>query len=190
MRRKFLEFKARRAQIQAALMEERTGVFSATTGLLLGYLGEIGVHEFGHVVAAKIFGNDVEFAFRADSFHTIPYADHVRSAIEEFSIVMGGPIADYAASITALIYANRAREDSTIRRPLAAAYSMIASMVPFSQSLGTFANVGDFHYLDYFGIPKEAQVAAAAAMSFPIAILGAREVAKTYRMISEQSEAV
>ncbi len=157
---------------------------------MLGYFGEIGMHEFGHAVAAKIFGNDIKFEFRSDGFHALPYADHVRSAIEEFSIFMGGPIADYAASIFALIYANRAREDSNIRRPLAAAYSVMAAMVPFSQSLYTFADTGDFHYLDYFGIPKVAQVAAAAAISFPIAILGVREVAKTYRMILERNEAV
>jgi len=178
---------ARRRAEQAA---ERTAFSSTISGFLLGSVGEIGVHEFGHYVASKIFGNDVSIEFRADGFHTLPYTDHVRSAIEEFLIPMGGPIADYIFSVAALIYANRAKADSTTRRPMAAAYSVIASVFPLAQSVYTFSNSGDFHYLDNFGIPKVAQVAAAAAIGLPIALLGVREVYKTFKNIEERSERV
>lgn len=187
MRRRILEYNAHMAQMRVALAKKRTIFSSTMSGLLSGFLGELGVHELGHYVASKVFGNDVSIEFRADGFHTLPYTDHVRSAMEEFLIPMGGPIADYAASISALIYANRAKADSTIRRPLAASYSVITALIPLSQSPYTFSDYGDFHYLDYFGIPKVAQVAATAAISLPIVALGLREIVKTYNSISEQN---
>ncbi len=175
MEQKKVEIARRRVEIAsylADLQSLKTRMVAGMAGALGGFLAQIPIHEFGHWLAAKAYGNDTQFYFLGDRItQQIIYVGDV-SPVERGIIAMGGPIADYVSAFTALMFSRRAGKDSNLK-PAAALYALTVANQPMLYALTDLGR--DFSVLSDVGVPKPVQVGATLALSVPLMYLSLRE---------------